>query len=230
MILKDDTINIVRANSLPSFFFDRSIQSTSISKNTIVTIKKNNLIPLSLNTTVDNSKIVPLPTVVDSDISQTPYSNHELPVFDLPIIPTIKVYSIISTRTIGENTMNNKKGNNILSSKIIFSSTTHNINLVIIFNNPFIFNNSAPNQIITTKYNHPPNQPLSLNITVDNSKLSPIPIVANSDKFQTPHYNHELTFFDLPIIPKIKVYSITSTCTTNENIMRNEKIKNTLSS
>ena len=78
-------------------FFYIHIQSTSLSKNTIATIPKTNLNLRPINNIIDNSKMLPLPTVVDLENSQSPNSNHESFFSNLPIISTTKVYSMAST-------------------------------------------------------------------------------------------------------------------------------------
>ena len=61
--------------------------------------------PRSITTTINNSEILPLFTLVDSEIFQTPYSNYELPFSNLLVILITKISTLNSTRATKETNM-----------------------------------------------------------------------------------------------------------------------------
>ena len=65
--------------------------------------------PRSITTTINNSEILPLFTLVDSEIFQTPYSNYELPFSNLLVILITKISTLNSTCATDEKHINKNK-------------------------------------------------------------------------------------------------------------------------
>ena len=121
---------------------------------------------------------------------------------NLPIILITKVHSTSSICVIDTTTIKNKKQTHILSSETTFPSTIANINIVIQSKKSYKLNESEFNPIIPTKSDDPLNNSISLHATENASKFLPLLTIQDSSTNQTPNYDHELFFLNIPMIPK----------------------------